>query len=270
MKHATVIDSDTGGFILADAGAGETFDASLAAALNIVFDPDGKTSAISGHEGDSWPDVVLKARDAVKAIVDNRLAVVIAAEGYLYVTVQDHPLTAAELSRVQSTHRLGLVLPSGTALLTDGMFLFDEDGREHYDIDEIAVEPGAYTVEIHAMLPDPEVVPTVGVCGDDESPAAIIVLTKNAEVDDAAIDVRLDMSAWTLAPVSGAICAVTVTKISGDDAHADIQLTSHVRSGKARFTVPDEARVAVGDEPWVLLERDTGHYWTASLIEHGD
>ena len=248
------------------------------APLNVIFDPDGVTNAKVDFPGETWADVVEKARAGAMAIVDDRLVVVIAVEGFLYVTVQDEPLTLAQRERVRETKQTRLDISSGKLTLADGMIFFDEDGREAYEAEDVSVANGRYDVAVHSLFPDPEVVPTVGVFGDDESPAVIVELSKvdegnltpplSLERRGSSIDVRLDMSHWTLAPVSGAICGVTVTKLNRDEVEADVHLTAHVTSGKARFTVPEGVTVSVGEECWVLLENDKGKYWASSLIEH--
>jgi len=267
LKHITVLDSQTGGFVIGDSAA-TNYDESLMTALNVIFDPDGNTSATTGFAGRDWAEVVEEAREAAKGIVGGRLVVVIAAEGFLYVTVQDEPLTLTQRERVRETKRTRLSIASGTLTVADGMIFFDQDGRDAYEAEDVPFANGQYDVAVHSLFPDPEVVPTVGVFGDDESPAVIVELTKSEAAGDGPVDSRVDMSHWTLAPVTGAICGVTVTRVNRDEAEGDVHLTAHVTSGKARFTVPEGTTLSVGEDCWVLLEHEKGKYWSASLIEH--
>jgi hypothetical protein len=148
------------------------------------------------------------------------------------------------------------------------MFLFDEESsREFETAEDFPLPAGLYEVTVHTLKPAPDLAPTLRVFGDDEVPAIVIQLTQVDALEERPIEVRLDTSHWQLDPAPNVVAIAAVEKVSGEVAHAKLRESRNFAAGHARFIMPDDANVAVGDECWVLLERDAGKYWTASLIE---
>jgi hypothetical protein len=280
MKHTFGIDSDTGGFMLLDLTLMRSVTDDIAQCLNIIFDPEGKTCAVEDYPDEDWSSVWHEADDYLAKLPDHdRRCIVLSADGLNFVRIQDEALTEDESKAVQETWRGRIRIASGRLAAIDGMHFFDvpegiqqklkqkvDPTTSNYACEVMRIPNGLYGLAIHHMAWH-GASGTVGVFGTPDHPAFVMELlqTPFMEGESESSVAPFDTAAWNKEPRAGLFCNARCTSVRPGEGRAELLLTSHVSSGRARFAMPSGVKVAVGDSILLELKEDKGSYWMAEM-----